>query len=39
MNIDTDTFAAHLATDLVAISVLLYAIYYRRHRRRDLLIA
>ena len=39
MNIDTDTFAAHLATDLVAISVLLYAIYYRRHRRRDLLMA
>jgi hypothetical protein len=39
MNIGNDTFAAHLAIDLVAISVLLYAIYYRRHRRRDLLMA
>ena len=39
MNIDTDTFAAHLAIDVVAIGILLYAIYYRRHRRRDLLMA
>jgi uncharacterized protein DUF4956 len=39
MSIDTDTFAIHLAIDVVAISVLLYAIYYRRHRRRDLLMA
>ena len=37
MNISSETFAAHLAIDLVAIGVLLYAIYYRRHRRRDLL--
>jgi hypothetical protein len=39
MNIDTDTFIIHLAIDLVAIGVLVYAIYYRRHRRRDLLMA
>jgi hypothetical protein len=39
MNISGETFAAHLAIDIVAISVLLYAIYYRRHRRRDLLMA
>ena len=39
MNIDTDTFVIHLAIDLVAIGVLVYAIYYRRHRRRDLLMA
>ena len=39
MNISTETFVAHLAIDLVAIGVLLYAIYYRRHRRRDLLMA
>jgi hypothetical protein len=37
MNISSETFAAHLAIDLVAIGVLLYVIYYRRHRRRDLL--
>jgi hypothetical protein len=39
MNISTETFVAHLAIDLVAITVLLYAIFYRRHRRRDLLMA
>jgi hypothetical protein len=39
MNISTETFVGHLAIDLVAISVLTYAIYYRRHRRRDLLMA
>ena len=39
MNISTETFVAHLAIDLVAIGVLLYAVYYRRHRRRDLLMA
>ena len=39
MNISTETFAAHLAIDIVAIGVLLYAVYYRRHRRRDLLMA
>jgi hypothetical protein len=39
VNISSETFAYHLAIDLVAIIVLLYAIYYRRHRRRDLLMA
>jgi hypothetical protein len=39
MNISTETFIGHLAIDLVAIAVLTYAIYYRRHRRRDLLMA
>jgi Domain of unknown function (DUF4956) len=39
MNISTETFLAHLAIDLVAIGVLLYFVYYRRHRRRDLLMA
>jgi hypothetical protein len=39
MNISSETFAAHLAIDVVAIGVLLYFIYYRRHRRRDLLMA
>jgi len=39
MNISTETFVGHLAIDLVAIAVLTYAIYYRRHRRRDLLMA
>ena len=39
MNIDADTFAGNLGLNLVAIAVLTYAIYYRRHRRRDLLMA
>jgi len=39
MNISAETFAANLGTDLVAIAVLTYAIYFRRHRRRDLLMA
>ena len=39
MNISSETFAAHLAIDVVAIGVLLYFIYYQRHRRRDLLMA
>jgi hypothetical protein len=39
MNISTETFVAHLAIDVVAIAVLLYFVYYRRHRRRDLLMA
>jgi uncharacterized membrane protein HdeD (DUF308 family) len=33
------TFWAGLAIDLVAIVVLAYAVYFRRHRRRDLLMA
>jgi hypothetical protein len=39
MNISTETFVGHLAIDVVAIVVLTYAIYFRRHRRRDLLMA
>ncbi len=39
MNISSETFAGHLGLDLVAIGVLTYAIYFRRHRRRDLLMA
>jgi hypothetical protein len=39
MNISTETFLAHMAIDVVAIGVLLYFVYYRRHRRRDLLMA
>jgi hypothetical protein len=39
MNISTETFLAHLAIDVVAIAVLLYFVYYKRHRRRDLLMA
>jgi hypothetical protein len=39
MNISTETFVGNLLIDLVAIGVLTYAIYYRRHRRRDLLMA
>jgi hypothetical protein len=39
MNIDSGEFAYNLGLDLVAILVLTYAIYYRRHRRRDLLMA
>jgi hypothetical protein len=32
-------FLQHLAIDLVAITLLAYVIYYRRHHRRDLLLA
>jgi hypothetical protein len=39
VNISTETFIANLGVDLVAILVLTYAIYFRRHRRRDLLMA
>ncbi len=39
MNISSETFAGNLALDLVAIAILMYAIYFRRHRRRDLLMA
>src|SRR4030095_14610317 len=31
--------ALTIASDLVAITVLTYAIYFRRHRRRDMLLA
>jgi Domain of unknown function (DUF4956) len=34
-----NTFWAGLTIDLVAIVVLAYAVYFRRHRRRDLLMA
>ena len=33
---DYEEFLAGLAIDLIAISVLTYALYFRRHRRRDL---
>jgi hypothetical protein len=33
---DYDEFLVGLAVDLVAISVLTYALYFRRHQRRDL---
>jgi uncharacterized membrane protein HdeD (DUF308 family) len=33
---DYDVLLAGLALDLVAITILTYAIYFRRHRRRDL---
>lgn len=39
MNISTETFAGNLGLDLVAIAVLTYVIYFRRHRRLDLLMA
>jgi hypothetical protein len=32
-------FAARLALDALAIAILAYAIYFRRHRRRDLVVA
>lgn len=32
-------FGVALATDLVAITIIAYGLYYRRHRRRDLLLA
>ncbi|WP_198587421.1 DUF4956 domain-containing protein, partial [Brevibacterium epidermidis] len=33
------SFAIALATDLIAIFVLAYVLYFRRHRRRDLLLS
>ena len=39
MDITSGTFLGNLALDLAAIGVLAYAIYFRRHRRRDLLMA
>ena len=36
MATDYEHFLASLLVDLVAISVLTYGLYYRRHRRRDL---
>ncbi len=36
MATDYEDFLASLLVDLVAISVLTYGLYYRRHRRRDL---
>lgn len=36
MRIDYEEFLAGLAIDLIAISVLTYALYFRRHQRRDL---
>ena len=36
MRTDYEEFLTWLAVDLVAISVLTYALYFRRHRRRDL---
>ena len=36
MRVDYEDFLAGLVIDLVAISLLTYALYYRRHQRRDL---
>jgi ABC-type cobalamin transport system permease subunit len=36
VRIDYEEFLAGLAIDLIAISVLTYALYFRRHQRRDL---
>ncbi len=36
MQLDYDELLVNLAIDLVAISVLTYALYFRRHQRRDL---
>lgn len=36
MKLDYEEFLAGLAIDLIAISVLTYALYFRRHQRRDL---
>jgi hypothetical protein len=36
VNLDYDEFLVNLAIDLVAISILTYALYFRRHQRRDL---
>ncbi|HAP75155.1 MAG TPA: DUF4956 domain-containing protein, partial [Acidimicrobiaceae bacterium] len=36
MRISYQEFLVVLATDLVAIGVLTYALYFRRHQRRDL---
>lgn len=34
-----ERFGADLAIDAAAIAILAYAVYFRRHRRRDLLMA
>lgn len=39
MNLSAETFFGNLAIDAVAIAVLVYGIYYPRHRRRDLAMA
>ena len=39
MDLSTDTFFISLAIDAFAIVVLSYGIYYRRHHRRDLVMA
>jgi len=36
VQLDYDEFLVNLTIDLVAISVLTYALYFRRHQRRDL---
>jgi hypothetical protein len=36
VKVDYEVFLAALAIDLIAISVLTYALYFRRHQRRDL---
>ena len=39
MQISSETFLGNLGLDLAAIALLAYAVYFRRHRRRDLLMA
>ena len=39
ITISDDRFWAGLGIDLVAIGVLAFVVYFRRHRRRDLLMA
>jgi hypothetical protein len=39
MDLSKTTFLGNLAVDLAAIAALAYGIYFRRHRRRDLLMA
>ena len=36
MQMDYEEFLAGLVVDLIAISLLTYALYFRRHQRRDL---
>jgi hypothetical protein len=36
VNVSYEDFLVNLAIDLIAISVLTYALYFRRHQRRDL---
>lgn len=36
---EINTFLIALATDVIAITILAYGLYFRRHRRRDLLLA